>query len=48
MALSPLNSDDIKVGGDPDKLGFLEPFYQGMPKSSSLHFIISGILNCAA
>lgn len=28
MALSPLNSDDIKVGDDLIKSGFLEPFYQ--------------------
>ncbi|XP_051183316.1 RNA cytidine acetyltransferase 1 [Lolium perenne] len=28
MAMSPLNSDDIKVGGDSIELGFLEPFYQ--------------------
>jgi N-acetyltransferase 10 len=28
MALSPLNSDDIKVGDDKIKSGFLEPFYQ--------------------
>jgi hypothetical protein len=33
MAMSPLNSDDIKVGGDSIELGFLEPFYQGMPDS---------------
>uniref|UniRef100_A0ACD5WXB5 Uncharacterized protein n=1 Tax=Avena sativa TaxID=4498 RepID=A0ACD5WXB5_AVESA len=28
MALSPLNSDDIKVSDDKIKSGFLEPFYQ--------------------
>ncbi|KAK1653179.1 hypothetical protein QYE76_070984 [Lolium multiflorum] len=28
MAMSPLNSDDIKVGGGSIELGFLEPFYQ--------------------
>lgn len=29
MALSPLNSDDIKAG-DSIQLGFLEPFYKGI------------------